>query len=197
MEKPFSPPCERNAGPILTAIKEYLRDKKSLLEIGSGTGQHAVYLAPFFKNLTWQPSDVKDNHEGIQMWLDEGHFPTIKKPMAYRIGHDPFPAGDYDVVFTANTLHIMSWSLCQVLFFNLKKLKSGANLIIYGPFNYNGEYTSEGNRDFDQWLKDRDPNSAIRSFEDVYLHLKQSGFELIIDKEMPANNRTLIFKKIT
>lgn len=197
MEKPFSAACERNRIPILKAMKEVISlDAQRLLEIGSGTGQHAVYLAPHFPHMIWVTSDIKENHQGIQMWLDESGAPNIIGPGIFKVGEDDFPNGDFDVVFTANTFHIMGWAECLELMDLLgSNLRAGAMLLIYGPFNYHGKFTSQSNAEFDESLKSRHPSMGIRDFEEVNACLNQNGFTLLKDYEMPANNRFLVFRK--
>lgn len=195
--KPYSSSCERNSMPILSVLKGVIGDKyKSLLEVGSGTGQHSVFLAPELSHITWTCSDVKLNHEGINLWLKEAKISNIKGPLEFEIGKDDFPSGSFDLVYTANTFHIMDWEKDK-LFMELcgKNLKSDALVIIYGPFNYNGKYTSQSNADFDIWLKERNSCGGIRSFEDVNKNMLLNGFTLLNDFEMPANNRTFVFKK--
>lgn len=198
MEKPFSEACERNRIPILKVLKSLISTKhQRLLEIGSGTGQHAVYFAPHFSHLIWVTSDVKENHEGIMAWLDESSAPNIIGPGVFEVGQDPFPNGHFDVVFTANTLHIMSWDQCKVLIEMLgKNLPENAVIVIYGPFNYNGKFTSQSNADFDQTLKSRAPHMGIRNVEDVLKEMSLHGMVLQNDHEMPANNRLLVFKRM-
>ena len=197
MKKPYSSSCERNAKAICYVLKEVIGDNyKSLLELGSGTGQHAVYMAPQFPQMTWTCSDVKSNHEGINLWLKEVNISNIEGPIEFEIGKDAFPSGAFDVVYTANTFHIMDWEKDK-LFIQLcgKNLKKDALVIIYGPFNYNRTYTSQSNADFDIWLKEGNSLSAIRSCEDVSENMLSSGFTLFRDFDMPVNNRTLFFKK--
>jgi len=167
-----------------------------LLEVGSGTGQHAVYLAPHFPHMIWVTSDVKENHEGIKMWLAESGAPNIIGPGEFQIGEDKFPNGNFDVVFTANTFHIMHWYQCEELMDMLgKNLNAGAKVLIYGPFNYDGKFTSESNREFDESLQKRDPLMGIRDFEEVVRYMEKRAFALLKDNEMPANNRLLVFEK--
>jgi cyclopropane fatty-acyl-phospholipid synthase-like methyltransferase len=198
MDKPFSQACERNSEPILKILVQYLT-KGRLLEVGSGTGQHAVFMAPHFPDITWVCSDVVENHPGIKAWLNEAKLKNIEGPKALKVGVDDFPdKKPYQYVFTANTLHIMSWKEVKTLFKLLgKRLREGSLVFLYGPFNYNGEYTSEGNRDFDQWLKERHSSaSAIRNFEDVEKSMQKNGFKLLMDHQMPANNRILVFERL-
>lgn len=197
MTKPFSPACERNRIPILKVMQDLITSSDSrLLEIGSGTGQHAVYLAPHFPHMIWVTSDVKENHYGIQLWLAESGAPNIIGPGVFKVGEDQFPNGHFDVVFTANTFHIMPWYLCEELMDQLgKNLDAGAKVMIYGPFNYNGKYTSDSNREFDESLRQRDPLMGIRDFEEVVRYMEKRAFGLLKDNEMPANNRLLVFEK--
>lgn len=198
MEKPFSQACERNRGAILEVMKEVITSEDTkLLEIGSGTGQHAVYLAPHFPHMIWVTSDVKENHRGIQMWLDESGAPNIVGPGKFKVGEDDFPNGHFDVVFTANTFHIMEWKECKTLMKMLgKNLEEGSQVLIYGPFNIDGKFTSESNAEFDKSLKAQNPLMGIRNKEDVVSNMRKHGFMLSKDHLMPANNRLLVFLKV-
>lgn len=197
MDKPFSAACERNRIHILKVMKDVISSQdRKLLEIGSGTGQHAVYLAPHFPHMIWVTSDIKENHPGIKMWLDESGAPNIIGPGEFVVGQDDFPKGDFDIVFTSNTFHIMPWHECMLLMEMLgKNLHEGAKVFIYGPFNYNNSYTSESNAQFDESLKAKHPAMGIRNFEDVLTEMSFNGFTLLKDNEMPANNRLLVFRK--
>lgn len=196
-EKPVSPACERNQQVILDVMKKVIQPEDSrLLEIGSGTGQHAVFMSPHFPDLIWQTSDLIDNRAGIELWLSEKKLAQLKSPIVYQAGTTDFPPKDFDVVFTANTLHIMPWENVKDLVGDLgDHLKTGARAVIYGPFNYQGEFTSESNAKFEMWLKEQNPESGIRDFEKVYELMCVQGFELLSDQTMPANNRCLVFKK--
>ena len=194
-QKPYAISCDRNSEPILRALKPLLADCKHLLEMGSGTGQHAIYMAPHFPALTWTLSDRAQNHEGIQQWLKDFPRVNLRGPLEYEVGQNPWPEGSFDCLFTANSLHIMSWELCLGFFNYLNFQANGFRLIIYGAFNYNGQFTSESNKKFNQWLKDRDPLSGIRDFEKVSEELENRDFFLFKDLELPANNRLLVFDK--
>lgn len=197
MSRPVAPACERNKGPILEVLKKHITpEHRSLLEVGSGTGQHAHYLAPHFPHLQWTTSDILPNHEAIKQWINDDAIKNVAGPVEYEVGRDSFPTGQYNIVFTANTFHIMAWDLVKNLISQLgENLSQDALVIIYGPFNYQGDYTSASNKDFDQWLKQKDPLSAIRHFEDVKQAFTESSFILVNDHEMPANNRMLVFQK--
>jgi len=197
MTKPFSQACENNKQPILKTLTRVFANQKYVLEIGSGTGQHAIYFAKNLPFLTWQTSDLVINHAGINQWIAD--FPTanIKQPLTIDLAGVQLLTENIDAIFTANTLHIISWPLVQK-FFSLvdKQLTENGALCIYGPFNYQGKYTSESNANFDLWLKARDEHSGIRDFEAVCQLATKTGLSLKEDIAMPANNRMLIFKKI-
>ena len=172
-QKPFSPSCERNKDPILAGLRQVIHSSdRHLLEVGSGTGQHAVYMARHFPQLVWHTSDLPAAHAGIRAWLESAGVPSIQPPVAYEAGTDDFPAADastgFDVVYSANTLHIMGWDQVLALIDDLgTHLSCGARVVFYGPFNRGGVYTAPSNAEFDRWLKQQDPVSAIRDFEAV------------------------------
>jgi cyclopropane fatty-acyl-phospholipid synthase-like methyltransferase len=197
MKKPETA-CDRNQRPILEVLKEVISgENRSLFEIGSGTGQHAIFMAPHFPDIFWTTSDVVANAKLIKENLATAKIPNIKGPFQFEIGKDEFPRVPYDLIFTANTFHIMSWKNCKTLMKALgTRLREGSQVIIYGPFNYNGAFTSESNAAFDQMLKERNPESGIRAFEDVNKNMLKNGFTLYKDFEMPANNRTLVYTRL-
>ena len=195
-DKPHAPSCDRNRDPILAVLRHHFAEVRRVLEIGSGTGQHAVYFAMKLPRLTWQCSDVADNLPGIRQWLDDADLPNTPPPLELDVDGE-WPAQRFDAAFSANTLHIMGWASVQAFFAGLGGvLGARASLIVYGPFNYEGRYTSESNREFDAWLKARDPASGIRDFESVDALAKAQGFLLIDDVAMPANNRCLVWRKV-
>jgi len=167
----------------------------TILEIGSGTGQHAVHFGAELPHLTWQTSDLPENHAGICQWLEVARLQNVLPPITLDVT-GAWPLMEYDGIFTANTLHIMPWEAGQQLIAGAgRALRSCGKLVIYGPFNYGGTYTSESNARFDEWLKARDARSAIRDFEAVNECARLAGFELSADHAMPANNRLLIFTR--
>ncbi|RVU81715.1 DUF938 domain-containing protein [Leucothrix sargassi] len=194
--KPFASSCEQNKDPILAVLKTLLPEKQEVLEIGSGTGQHAVYFAEKMPHLTWQCSDQVQYHEGMMLWLNEANLPNVLPPLALNVSTDAWPEKQYDAIYSANITHIMSWDNVIDLFSNAAKhLKPNAKMICYGPFNYSGQYTSQGNRDFDEHLKSGDPLSGIRDFNDLQVLASENGLTLFKDIEMPANNRILVWEK--
>jgi len=194
MTKPFSQACENNKQPILEVLSQVLAKQEAVLEIGSGSGQHAVYFAKNLPLLTWQTSDLEVNHQGINIWIDDFPTPNIKRPLTIDLAVPQTLTESFDAIYTANTLHIISWPLVQN-FFKLveKQLPKNGMLCIYGPFNYQGKYTSESNANFDLWLKDRDQQSGIRDFEAICQLAAESGLVFKEDVAMPANNRLLVF----
>ncbi len=195
-DKPFSESCVQNREPILAVLRVWFADRRHVLEIGSGTGQHAVYFAPELPHLVWQTADVPPHHPGIRAWLNDAALPNVRPPLALDANDTAWHSGRYDAVFSANTLHIMSWPEVELLFGGVGQvLEPGGTLVIYGPFNYNGAYTSESNARFDAWLKARDPASGVRDFEAVDALARAQGLVLQQDIAMPANNRTLVWRK--
>ena len=193
--KPHAPSCDRNSGPILDVLKGCFSDRKQVLEVGSGTGQHAVFFASAMPWLSWQTADMAGNLPGIRLWLDEAGLPNLPAPIELE-ADGPWPKGPYDAVFSSNTLHIMGWPEVQKLFAALDGVMAkDAVLAVYGPFNYGGKFTSDSNADFDVWLKQRSAESGIRDFEAVNALAESIGLKLMADNAMPANNRTLVWKR--
>ena len=197
MTKPHSPACERNRDPILSVLRGYFSDSQHVLEIGSGTGQHAAYFASQLPQLTWQASDREENLPGIRAWLDEAALPNTPPPRPLDV-NGQWPDEKFDAVFSANTLHIMAWVEVEQLFARLPDITEiGATLIIYGPFNHDGHPGSESNAAFDQSLQARGSHMGIRNAEAVDVLAKRAGFVLIDDVAMPANNRCRIWRRIS
>ncbi|MEW8052546.1 MAG: DUF938 domain-containing protein [Candidatus Thiodiazotropha sp.] len=193
--KPYSEACDENKAPILQVLLRLFRDIRTVLEIGSGTGQHAVHFAAAMPYLTWQTSDIDENHPGIRAWLQEAALPNLRNPIGLDVGA-VWPAEEYDAIFSANTTHIMSWPEVQRMFEGIGQvLKRGGCFALYGPFNFQGGYTSESNRRFDQWLKSRDSLSGIRDFEALNELADLNHLVFSEDVEMPVNNRILVWRR--
>ena len=196
MDKPYAPACERNREPILAVLRECFADRRDVLEVGSGTGQHAVHFAAAMPWLSWQCSDRAEHLPGIRLWLDEAGLPNTPAPIELDVS-GAWARRRFDAVFSANTLHIMGWPEVQRFFEGVDAvLATDGVLAAYGPFNYGGEYTSDSNREFDAWLKARDPRSGIRDFEAVDALAREIGLTLMDDVAMPANNRTLVWRRL-
>jgi len=194
-QKPFAPACERNQQPILDHLQTIFADVDEVLEVGSGTGQHAAFFAQHLPHLQWQPSDRAENLAGITAWCSDAQLPNLRMPVELDIDK-PWARKTVGAIFTANTLHIMNWRQVQIFFIELAQhLVASGKFVVYGPFNYNGRYTSESNAQFDKWLKLQSPYSAIRDFDAVNALAKAAGLTLVADHAMPANNRLLHWVK--
>ena len=195
MHKPFSPACERNRDAILAVLRKHFADRTQVLEIGSGTGQHAVHFAAALPELVWQTSDVAANLPGIRAWLAEARLPNTPAPLVFDI-NAAAPNATFDAIFSANTMHIMAWPEVQNLFALLPALmRLGALLTIYGPFNYGGAFTSASNAAFDASLRADQPQRGIRDFEAVDALAGAAGLVLVEDRAMPANNRCVTWRR--
>lgn len=197
-DKPFSPACERNRGPILEVLREAFADRRRVLEIGSGTGQHAVHFAAALPHLRWQTSDRAEYLPGLQQWLDEARLPNTPAPLQLDVLTEGWPAcGEFDAAFMANTLHIMSWAMVEACFGRLDRaLGADAVLAVYGPFKREGAHTSDSNRAFDAELRRRDPAMGIRDLEQVGALARAIGFAEPAVRTMPANNLCLLFQRV-
>lgn len=185
--KPFSEACERNRAPILAVLKRIFSDRRRVLEIGSGTGQHAAYFSSALDHLHWQASDVAEHLAGIRMWGVD--------PVELDVDQ-PWPPLEVDAVFSANTAHIMSWPQVERMFEGIGGLLPPNGVFaLYGPFNFAGRHTSDSNARFDAMLRARDPASGLRDFEAVSALALRCGMKLEEDNAMPANNRLLVFRK--
>lgn len=195
VDKPYSAACERNRDPILAVLRRLFAGRLHVLEIGSGTGQHAVHFARALPDLVWHASDVPAALPGIRLWLDEAALPNTPEPIACDVGAS-LPERSFDAVFSANTLHIMSWGEVEGLFAALPRLLNPrALLAVYGPFNYGGHFTSASNAAFDAALRAAHPARGIRDFEAVDALARANGLTLLEDCAMPANNRCITWRR--
>jgi len=194
---PSSEACERNKDPILDVLRGAFASTRQVLEIGSGTGQHAVYFARHLPKLRWQPSDTAEYLGTLRARIESEGGTNLAPPVRLDVRTHPWPIGDIDGVFSANTLHIMSGVAVREFFRGVGAHHAARGVLcIYGPFRYAGRYTSESNAAFDRYLKERDPASGIRDFEAVDELARQEGLELDGDHDMPAHNRTLVWRGI-
>jgi cyclopropane fatty-acyl-phospholipid synthase-like methyltransferase len=194
---PDAPATGRNRDPILEVLREHFRDRTRVLEVGSGTGQHAVHFAAHLPHVTWQTSDLPANHAGIRAWIDAAGLANVLPPLALDAGRaDSWPDARFDAVFTANTFHIMGWPEVEAFFAQLPRvLADGATLVAYGPFNVDGKYTSPSNETFDANLRAQDPRRGLRDIADVRRLAAQAGLDFVADIGMPANNRCLVWRR--
>lgn len=193
--KPYAESSEVNKAPILAVLKDIFADRKRVLEIASGTGQHAVHFARELPHLIWQTSELLQNLPGIQAWQDEAQLPNLLPPLALDVNDASWPVTPVDAIFNANTIHIISWPEVELMFAHIARvIAPGGYVCLYGPYNYDGKFTSESNARFDAWLKSRDPNSGVRDFEAVNRLAVAHGLELLRDIAMPSNNRMLVWE---
>ncbi len=194
--KPFAPACERNRDPILAVLRGFLADSRQLLEIGSGTGQHAVHFAAALPQLQWQCSDREQNLAGIRAWLDAAALPNTPAPLRLDVGNDDWPTRGFDAAFSANTLHIMAWESVVAMFAGLDRaLLPEARLAIYGPFRRGGVHTAESNARFDEQLRADAAHQGVRDLEAVAALATGIGMDTPAIVPMPANNLLLLWQR--
>ncbi len=195
---PFSAAAENNKKPILQILKPAFAECRAVLEIGSGTGQHAVHFAAAMPHLTWQPSDLLEHFAALDQRVVESDLENIRSPMELDVTDLPWPvptADDpdaYDGIFSANVLQIVPWEGVESFFDGVAEtLAPGGVLCVYGPFKYEGAFTTPSNEAFDKSLKEKNPASGIRDFEAVNALASAAGLKLVADHAMPANNQLL------
>ncbi|XP_052781572.1 UPF0585 protein CG18661-like isoform X2 [Mya arenaria] len=202
-----APAADRNKGAILEVLLKYLGNPESfmgnVLEIASGTGQHVTHFAQTYTAATFQPSDVEQSHvDSISAYISHCKLGNVQQPLKIDITAPvtswpgDITAGSYDVIYNANMVHISPWSTAVGLFnFAGYLLKEGGMLITYGPYAENGVLKPDSNVQFDSSLKSRDPSWGIRDIKDLAELGRKNGITLVDKVEMPANNKTLIWKK--
>jgi len=192
----FSQAAENNKVDICDRLCEILNPCHHLLEIGSGTGQHAVYMAQRLPQLVWHTSDLAGNLENVRARLEAEGAANIRPPIELDVSAHPWGLSACDVIYSANAVHIMSWTHVEHLFQGVGEvLQKNGFLCLYGPYKYNGDFTTLSNQRFDQWLKDKDPFSGIRDFEAVDELAQNQGLTLRQDFAMPANNQLLVWQR--
>lgn len=195
--KPFSQACQNNRQPILERIKAVFTEPATILEIGTGTGQHAVYFAAELSHLTWQPSDRPGGAGHSLGWIQEAALANIRPPLELDVSLGSWPVDTIDGAYSANTAHIMSWEEVEAMFAGLaKRLIAGGLFCLYGPFNYEGQFTSDSNRLFDRHLRSQAAHMGIRNMDDMLELAGRVRFGLESDFELPANNRLLVWRKL-
>lgn len=191
----YSEACERNKGPILEVLREAFGDRRCVVEVGAGTGQHAVHFARHLPWLEWLPTDRDEYLADLAARVVSDGPPNLAAPVALDVLQRPWPPLRGDAVFSANTLHIMSWPAVEAFFAALPGvLEQDGMLAIYGPFKYAGRFTTGSNAAFDAMLRSRDPASGVRDFEAVDALARAAGLALVADHSMPANNQLLVWR---
>jgi cyclopropane fatty-acyl-phospholipid synthase-like methyltransferase len=193
--KPYSEACLRNQEPIYQILSNWFKKPGTVLEIGCGTGQHAVYMSERLSHLQWQPSDLEEAIEGARLWIEEAGLNNLRSPMMLDLSSDTSDIPRFDYIFTANTVHFVVWKKVENLF-NIasRHLNENGLFAIYGPFNFNKAFTSEGNARLDQWLKSFNPQVGIKDLDDIVQLAKTQSFRLEERCDMPANNMMLLFR---
>ncbi len=194
-ELPFSQACENNKAPILEKLCEVFGLPSKILEIGTGTGQHAVHFAQALPHLQWQPSDHPDAAHLSLLRLEQAALSNIRPMIKLDVGREPWPVSGINGVFSANTAHIMAWTEVEQMFHGIgQRLTAQAAFCLYGPFNDQGRSTSESNQQFDRHLRARAPHMGIRDLDDLNNLAGAAGLTLESNVAMPANNNLLVFK---
>ncbi|MFP4598787.1 MAG: DUF938 domain-containing protein [Persicimonas sp.] len=201
MQKAFSESCERNKAPILEVLREIFgdagseagSDKKRVLEIGCGSGQHAVHFAAHLPHVTWQPSNQPGRLESMRAWAAEADLDNLEDPIEVDLlDEEALPGNGYDAIVASNVIHIAPWPATDALFaLAAESLKEGGIVFLYGPYRYESRPLEPSNEKFDMWLQARSPASGLRVFEEVDAIAEKYGFELVEDRAMPANNRAI------
>jgi SAM-dependent methyltransferase len=195
-EKSFAPATERNSQPILDVIRHEFDTCHSVLEIGSGTGQHAVAFGAALRHLTWQTSDRDENHESINAWIEDVALPNVLKPISLDVLTAEMPLLSYDAAFSANTSHIMSFAAVEKMFDLVSHvLKEAGVFCLYGPFAQNGKFSASSNAEFDRSLRERDPEMGVRNLEDLDRLGLDGDLHRVRTYAMPANNNLVIWIK--
>ena len=194
--KPFWPACERNKGPILEVLRHVFEGVDDVLEIGSGTGQHAVWFAAAMPHLVWRTSDLPHYHAGINAWIDDAKLDNLERPFVLDVGSRPWPVAKAGGVFSANTAHYMHWREVVAMFDGVARLLSAqSRFALYGAFVRDGSHTSASNAAFDRSLRAQDPGMGLRDVRDLERIAAAGSMTLEDDVAMPSNNRLLVWRK--
>ncbi|RAL22853.1 methylase [Lujinxingia litoralis] len=195
-DKPHSPSCLRNQEPILHELRDLLRDASRVWEIGSGTGQHAVFFGRALPHLTWMPSDRPEHHPGIEAWRNEAALPNVEPVRTFDLFDLEPPVDEADALLAINVIHIAPWEATARLFAHADTaLRDDGQVILYGPYIHPQRPLEPSNQRFDQWLRERDLRSGIRELEKIDACARARGFERVITRRLPANNDLLVYRR--
>lgn len=198
MTRAFSPSTARNREPVLAVLQHVLPASGSVLEIASGTGEHAVFVARALPGLTWQPSDPDEqSRASIAAWIAEEQLPNVLPPRDIDVlASDWGVTGPFDAIVAINMIHISPWEAALALFAGAARLvREGGVVFLYGPYKRDGHHTAPSNESFEEWLKARDPAFGVRDMDDVVRVAETNGFVLKEIVAMPANNFSLVLTK--
>ena len=193
----YSPAADKNKSPILSVLSNYLKDADRVFEIGSGSGQHAIYMAASLPTIRWQPSDCPSVLPLLTENIEAYGTPNLSPPWEFDLASlSKLEKIEVDCVYAANVMHIVRESLGENLInWAGSALSQNGYMILYGPFTYDGQFTTPSNQDFDFWLKSRDPKSGVRSYEWVAELAAAAKLNLVNDHDMPANNQCLVYQR--
>jgi len=195
-DKPYAEYAARNAAPILEILRREFRDSSQVLEIGSGTGQHAVAFAAVLGHLHWQTSDLDENHAGINAWIDASQLDNVRPPVSMDVRSADVQADDYDAVFSSNTAHIMGIDAVEYMFCLVgKALRDQGTFCLYGPFRCDGQFNTQSNADFDADLRGRDAVMGIRDIETLDEFAATNGLQRQRFYAVPSNNSVAVWRK--
>ena len=193
---PWSSAAERNRQPILDQLQVLLPQQGTVLEIGSGTGQHAVFFTRNLPGLLWQPSDREENLAGLEACFSAEGNKSLLPLLKLDVLSDPWPGRSYEAAYSANTAHIMHWEAVVAMFAGIAAhLVNGARFCLYGPFNIDNCFTSPSNAQFDARLRTEDPQMGIRDMAAIESLANLHQMQLEHKLAMPANNFILVFKR--
>lgn len=197
MTKLTWPAAERNKQPILTVLSRVLPDSGTLLELASGTGQHAAYFAERLPGLVFQPTDVDPaNLASIEAWVESAGLPNLRRPIRLDVCEADWPTAEVAAIYNANLVHISPWECAQGLFRGAARYLSRQGVLaLYGPYRIGGEHTAPSNARFDEDLRQRDARFGVRDLEAVVALAEENALSLAERIEMPANNQTLVFRR--
>ena len=193
----YAPAAERNRGPILEVLRRYVSDHARVLEVASGTGQHAAFFAAGLPETRWMPSEADPTAlASIAGWAESEGTSNVDEPVLLDAAAERWPVDTFDVVYCANLVHIAPWSCCLGLLRGAgRHLAPGGILVLYGPFKVNGRHTSASNVAFDRSLRTQDPRWGVRDLNDVEAHAHEQGLRLIEREDLPANNLIVVFQR--
>ena len=196
--KRFSPASERNKDPILEVLRRVVPDRGRVLELSAGSGQHSVHFAAAFPDIAWQPSDIDPTAlDSVTAWRSEAALPNLLAPLRVDVTAGDWGVDPVDVVLSINMIHIAPWACSKGLFAGAARLLgSGGALVTYGPYTVDGAFTSPSNAGFDASLRSRDPSWGIRDLADLLVLAAEAGFEREDVVAMPANNMTVIYRRL-
>lgn len=193
----MAPATDRNRAPILAVLRDALPASGTVLEIASGTGQHAVFFAAALPGITWQPSDPDATHrDSIVAWTTHAQAGNVRPPLAIDVRQEPWGIDHVDAIVCVNMIHIAPWAAAEALFAGAgQRLSAGGVLYLYGPYRRDGAHTAPSNEAFDRQLRVADPQWGVRDMEDVIALGAAHGLTCDTPIPMPANNFSLVFRK--